>query len=90
MIDWLFTTALAALALALVVAVFVWTFRPSPAVRHALWLIVVLKLISPTGLVVSVPLPVDRPVANGQRWPDRNHRECGQRSQQGDPGRERV
>jgi beta-lactamase regulating signal transducer with metallopeptidase domain len=61
MIDWLFTTALAALALAVVVAVFNWTFRPSPAVRHALWLIVVLKLVSPTGLVVSVPLHVETP-----------------------------
>jgi len=63
MIDWLFTTALAALALAIVAGVLIWTFRPSPAVRHALWLVVVLKLVSPTGLVISVPLPVDPPKA---------------------------
>jgi len=58
-IDWLFTNALAALALAAIAGTVIWTFRPSPAVRHALWLVVVLKLVSPTGLVVSVPLPVD-------------------------------
>jgi beta-lactamase regulating signal transducer with metallopeptidase domain len=60
-IDWLFTNALAALALAAIAGVLIWTFRPSPAVRHALWLIVVIKLVSPTGLVVSVPLPVEQP-----------------------------
>ena len=63
MIDWLFTNALAALALAAIAGVLIWTFRPSPAVRHALWLVVVLKLVSPTGLVVSLPLPVERPTA---------------------------
>ncbi|MBO0699455.1 MAG: hypothetical protein J2P46_13755, partial [Zavarzinella sp.] len=62
MIDWLFTNALAALALAAIAGTLIWTFRPSPAVRHALWLVVVLKLVSPTGLVISVPLPVERPV----------------------------
>ncbi len=61
MIDWLFTNALAALALALIAGILIWTFRPAPAVRHALWLIVLLKLVSPTGLVVSVPLPVEQP-----------------------------
>jgi beta-lactamase regulating signal transducer with metallopeptidase domain len=61
MIDWLFTNALAALALAAIAGVLIWTFRPAPAVRHALWLVVVLKLVSPTGLVVSLPLPVESP-----------------------------
>jgi len=62
-IDWLFTNALAAVALAVIALVLIWTFRPAPAVRHALWLVVLLKLVSPTGLVVSVPLPVESPVA---------------------------
>jgi len=61
MIDWLFTNALAALALAAIAGVLIWTFRPAPAVRHALWLVVLLKLVSPTGLVVEVPLPVENP-----------------------------
>lgn len=63
MIDWLFTNALAAMALAAIAGVLIWTFRPSPAVRHALWLVVLLKLVSPTGLVISVPLPVEPPAA---------------------------
>jgi|GEM_PF-1857029 len=61
MIDWLFTNALAALGLAIIAIILIWTFRPAPAVRHALWLVVVLKLVSPTGLVVEVPLPVENP-----------------------------
>jgi beta-lactamase regulating signal transducer with metallopeptidase domain len=61
MIDFLFTNALAGLALAAIAGILIWTFRPAPAVRHALWLIVLLKLVSPTGLVVEVPLPVDTP-----------------------------
>jgi beta-lactamase regulating signal transducer with metallopeptidase domain len=61
MIDWLVTNALGALGLAIIAIVLIWTFRPAPAVRHALWLVVVLKLVSPTGLVVSVPLPVEDP-----------------------------
>jgi beta-lactamase regulating signal transducer with metallopeptidase domain len=60
-IDFLFTNALAGLALAAIAGILIWTFRPAPAVRHALWLIVLLKLVSPTGLVVEVPLPVDTP-----------------------------
>lgn len=60
MIDFLFTNALAGLALAAIAGVLIWTFRPAPAVRHALWLIVLLKLVSPTGLVVEVPLPVEQ------------------------------
>ena len=47
MIDWLVTNALAALVLAAIAGVLIWTFRPAPAVRHALWLVVVLKLVSP-------------------------------------------
>jgi beta-lactamase regulating signal transducer with metallopeptidase domain len=63
-IDWLFTNALAALGLAVIAIILIWTFRPAPAVRHALWLVVVLKLVSPTGLVVEVPLPVENPATS--------------------------
>jgi len=63
MIDWLFTNALAAMALAMIATLVIWAFRPAPAVRHALWLVVVLKLVSPTGLMLSVPLPVEAPEA---------------------------
>ncbi|HVK07314.1 MAG TPA: M56 family metallopeptidase, partial [Gemmataceae bacterium] len=63
MIDWLYSNALGAAVLAVIAAVLIWTFRPGPAVRHALWLVVLVKLVSPTGLWVSVPLPVESPVA---------------------------
>jgi beta-lactamase regulating signal transducer with metallopeptidase domain len=33
----------------------------SPATRHALWLIVVVKLLSPLGLLWSAPLPIEEP-----------------------------
>src|SRR5262245_6886270 len=61
MIDWLFTNALAALALAAIAGLLIWFCRPAPAVRHALWLVVGFKLVSPTCLVVSLPLPVENP-----------------------------
>lgn len=56
MIDWLVTNALAALVLAAIAGVFIWTFRPAPAVRHALWLVVVLKLVAPGGPTVTLPV----------------------------------
>jgi beta-lactamase regulating signal transducer with metallopeptidase domain len=61
MIDWLVTNALAALALAAIAGILVWTFRPAPAVRHALWLVVLLKLVAPGGPTVALPVPVDPP-----------------------------
>jgi len=60
-IDWLVTNALAALALAAIAGILIWTFRPAPAVRHALWLVVVLKLVAPGGPTVALPVPVDPP-----------------------------
>ena len=36
--------------------------RLTPATRHALWLVVLVKLLSPIGLIWSVPLPFDPPV----------------------------
>lgn len=59
MIDWLVTNALAALALATIAGILIWTFRPAPAVRHALWLVVVLKLVAPGGPTVALPVPHD-------------------------------
>ena len=56
MIDWLVTNALAALVLAAIAGVLIWTFRPAPAVRHALWLVVVLKLVAPGGPTISLPV----------------------------------
>lgn len=61
MIDWLFTNALAALVLAAVAGALIWLFRPAPAVRHALWLVVLFKLVAPGGPEVALPLPADRP-----------------------------
>jgi beta-lactamase regulating signal transducer with metallopeptidase domain len=55
-IDWLLTNALGALALAAVAGMLIWTFRPAPAVRHALWLVVLLKLVLPTGPTISLPV----------------------------------
>ena len=56
MIDWLVTNALAALVLAAIAGVLIWTFRPAPAVRHALWLVVLLKLVAPVGPTVALPV----------------------------------
>jgi beta-lactamase regulating signal transducer with metallopeptidase domain len=66
-IDWLVTNALIALALAALAGLFIWTFRPAPAVRHALWLVVVLKLIAPGGPTVA--LPIAPPAATVQAKP---------------------
>jgi beta-lactamase regulating signal transducer with metallopeptidase domain len=61
MLPTLLGNTAAAAALALVVLLVCRLFRPGPAVRHALWLVVVVKLLSPAGLFWSVPLPVAEP-----------------------------
>jgi beta-lactamase regulating signal transducer with metallopeptidase domain len=61
MLPTLLGNTAAATALALAVLLVCRLFRPGPAVRHALWLVVVVKLLSPAGLVWSVPLPVAEP-----------------------------
>ena len=61
MIPWLLSNALTAAALALLAGLIIWAARPGPAVRHALWLVVLFKLVSPGGFVWSVPLPFDAP-----------------------------
>ncbi len=47
MVWWLVQTTSVAAVLALIVAAFCRIFRPGPAVRHALWLLVLLKLVTP-------------------------------------------
>ena len=66
MIPWLLSNALTATVLAVLAGLIIWAARPGPAVRHALWLVVLFKLVSPSGLVWSVPLPFAVPdvVAN--------------------------
>jgi beta-lactamase regulating signal transducer with metallopeptidase domain len=61
MIEVLLWNTLVAAALAAVVLVLCRFFQPSPATRHALWLVVVVKLLSPVGLLWSVPLPFEQP-----------------------------
>jgi beta-lactamase regulating signal transducer with metallopeptidase domain len=61
MLEILVGNTLVAAALAIVVFLLCRASRPSPAVRHALWLVVVVKLLSPTGLLWSVPLPLETP-----------------------------
>jgi beta-lactamase regulating signal transducer with metallopeptidase domain len=51
-----------AAAIAVVVLLLCRAFRPSPAVRHALWLVVIVKLLSPAGFIWSVPLPIEAPL----------------------------
>lgn len=69
MIDWLLSTGLTSLALAVLVAMFIWFGRPNPAVRHALWLVVMLKLVIPSGLFVQVPLPFKPPAPVAETLP---------------------
>ena len=57
MSTWLVSNAVAAAVLAVVVTVWIRLVRPNPAVRHALWLLVLVKLLSPAGFVWEVPLP---------------------------------
>jgi beta-lactamase regulating signal transducer with metallopeptidase domain len=54
----LLANAVLAAVLALIVLALCALGRPSPAARHALWLVVLVKLLSPFGLIWSVPLPL--------------------------------
>ena len=58
MIPWLLQNTVLAALLAVGVALFCRLARPNPAVRHSLWLIVLLRLLMPPGLhwPWSVPL----------------------------------
>jgi len=58
MIAWLLTNALTAAVLAGVVYAVIRVGKPAPGVRHALWLIVMLKLVSPVEFLWSVPVAV--------------------------------
>jgi beta-lactamase regulating signal transducer with metallopeptidase domain len=53
MLWWLAQNAVTGAVLAMLVLTAIRAFRPSPAVRHALWLVVLAKLVAPT--VVSWP-----------------------------------
>jgi beta-lactamase regulating signal transducer with metallopeptidase domain len=55
MISWLAETTVIAAALAVAVALLCRKLRPRPAVRHALWLVVLLKLLAPP--LVAWPWP---------------------------------
>jgi beta-lactamase regulating signal transducer with metallopeptidase domain len=59
MIPWLLNNALSATFLAALAMLFIALFRPSPAIKHLLWLIVLLKLVVPTGLIWTVSLPFE-------------------------------
>lgn len=61
MIAWLLTNTLTAACLAGLVYLVIRFGKPAPAVRHALWLIVLLKLVSPVEFFWSIPLPVQSP-----------------------------
>lgn len=61
MLEILLGNALVAAGLALVVLLVGRFFKPSPAARHALWLVVMVKLLSPVGFVISLPLPFEQP-----------------------------
>ncbi len=63
MLALLLENTVTAAALAVLVLVLCRSRRFSPPVRHALWLVVVLKLLSPVGFLGSVPLPFSKP-----RW----------------------
>lgn len=61
MLEILIGNTLAAACLALLVLLFCRLGRPGPATRHALWFLIVLKLLSPVGLLWQETLPFDRP-----------------------------
>jgi beta-lactamase regulating signal transducer with metallopeptidase domain len=80
MLWWLTETTLVAAALAGAVALLCRRLRPRPAVRHALWLVVLLKLLTPPLLAwpwsapASIPLadapaPRPPPTEEAVRWP---------------------
>jgi beta-lactamase regulating signal transducer with metallopeptidase domain len=58
MLWWLLETTLVAAALAGAVALVCRRLRPRPAVRHALWLVVLLKLLAPPLLAWPAPGPI--------------------------------
>ncbi len=62
MLWWLAQTALTATALAAVVLLLCRWARPAPALRHALWLVVLLKLLSPLWLQSPWTVPEVEPV----------------------------
>src|SRR6185295_10416609 len=57
MLWWCVQNTLIAGALAGLVWLVCRGLRPSPAIRHALWLVVLIKLITPPLLVFTLPLP---------------------------------
>lgn len=61
MLEILIGNTIVAAVLALVVLFFCRLFHPGPATRHALWFVVVLKLLSPVGLLWQEQLPFERP-----------------------------
>lgn len=61
MLELLLGNTVAAAVLALVVFLFCRLVRPGPATRHALWFLVVFKLLSPLGLLWKAPLPFEQP-----------------------------
>lgn len=69
MLELLIGNTVVATLLAIGVLFFCRCFRPGPATRHALWLLVVLKLLSPVGLLWEEKLPFDRPrfLDNGEQ-----------------------
>ena len=58
MITWLLTNTLTAALFAGLVWLVIRVSKPAPGIRHALWLIVLLKLISPVEFLWSVPVAV--------------------------------
>jgi beta-lactamase regulating signal transducer with metallopeptidase domain len=56
MVNWLLSNCLLALALAFLVFGITRLLRPSPATVHALWCVVLLKLLSPLGLWWELPV----------------------------------
>src|SRR5438067_1936197 len=58
MIAWLAETTVVAAALAGAVALLCRGLRPRPAVRHALWLVVLLKLLAPPLVAWALASPV--------------------------------
>ena len=68
MIAWLLTNTLTAALLAGLVYAVIRVGKPAPGVRHALWLIVLLKLVSPVEFLWSVPLAV-RPAPMAEESP---------------------
>ena len=62
---WVFQNVVATAVLALIVAVICRSFRISPGIRHALWMLVLIKFITPP--VVAWPWPVPDPLGLGGR-----------------------